>query len=151
MKKQKLILGLAILLVILVIVAFIMGKAKAEQKRKKLLQIDAILENQIGANGVDVDSVLLNVKADTKYDAKADAEAMIKAQGFFTDDETKVFSILSGKTKAQLSTLNQTLMQLHGKSLKLYIEEVFKSYKDMGLSGSYPNYERAMTIIKSAK
>ncbi|MDO1449583.1 hypothetical protein Q0590_25120 [Rhodocytophaga aerolata] len=151
MKKQKLILGLAVLLVIVVIVAFIMGKAKAAQKRKKLLQIDVILENGIGANGVDVDSVLLNVKTDTKYDAKADAQALIKAQGFFTDDETKVFSILSGKTKAQLSTLNQTMMQLHGKSLKLYIEEIFKSYKDMGLSGSYPNYERALTIIKSAK
>src|SRR5690242_12236452 len=132
MKKQKLILGLAVLLVILVIIAFIMGKNKAAQKRNKLLQIDAILENQIGANGVDVDSVLLNVKADTKYDAKADAEALIKAQGIFTDDETKVFSILSGKTKAQLATLNQTMMQLHGKSLKLYIEEVFKAYKDMG-------------------
>lgn len=151
LSKQQIIIGIGIILLVLIITGFILGKIKSVEKKKRLLDIDKIITENIGANGEDIDTLLFKVKPDASFNARPVVEALIKADGIFIDDEDIILNQLAGKSKAQFAKINQVMLQEQGKSLQTYLVGTLRQLVDMGADKSYPKYVKVFNMIKSAK
>jgi hypothetical protein len=140
-----------ILLLLAVVAVAIMGRRKHNAKVRQLQELDKLIDGDIGADGEDATSILHNVKPDTRYNAAKDAEILQKANTT-PDDHTAVFTVLKGKTKAQLATLNKALLQMSGKSLDQFLKDILMDFSDRSWLdwSKYPDYERALAMMKAA-
>ena len=142
------------------LIYFVYRSKKLKEQRKQT--IEAVEEAINTGAGVetknDANSVLLNVKPDTGYTSKAnsDADVLHKAISWYNDDEEAVFKVLTGKTKAQLKTIEIALRNKYGyNGFEAYLDKIFDQRVTLPLVGCVDfdcqNYDKAMRIISSSK
>ena len=94
------------------------------------------------------------MKSDPNYNGSADAQKLHDAIGRFWDDDDTVYSIIKGKSKAKLKSIEKGLQGLGYKSWDDYLKTIFDNM--VSLPFGYcagidcDKYTKALTIIKAA-
>lgn len=140
-------------IILISIVLGIAGGVIAFLKIRKQKTLDeqallAALKAGVGKQGEDIDSLLLETTADSKYTlSAADNSTLLAAHGTFSDTPTNLNQVLSGKTKAQLKALAQQFENKNGQTLDAFVRSIFADWDGFDQDG----YNGILDIVSSAK
>ena len=150
---------LATILVISIgLLVYLMLRAKRlkEERLNTIAKIKEALANGAGEEtGDDAANSLLNVSSDPNYNGDTDAQKLKDAIGTFWDDDEAVYSIIKGKSKAKLKSIELGLQGIGFKSWDDYLKTIFNNL--VSLPFGYcagidcDKYNKALNMIKAAK
>ena len=147
-----------ILIISIGLLVYLMLRAKRlkEERLNTIAKIKEALQNGAGEEtGDDAANSLLNVSSDPNYNGDTDAQKLKDAIGTFWDDDEAVYSIIKGKSKAKLKSIELGLQGLGYKSWDDYLKTIFNNM--VSLPFGYcagidcDKYTKALTMIKSAR
>ena len=160
-ENKRIFLHVYVLVTLLVIsiglLIYFMFRAKRlkQERQNTIAKIKEALANGAGEEtSDDASNSLLNVQPDPNYKGSADAQKLHDAIGRFWDDDNTVYSIIKGKSKAKLKSIEKGLQGLGYKSWDDYLKTIFNNM--ISLPFSYcagidcDKYTKALTMIKAA-
>ncbi len=139
-QKHKLII-LIVLLVIITggLVYYFMRKKQVEEK---VLKISAAIDSGVGALGLDVDSVLVNIKEDTSFiPLKSDLLSMN------SDDEDVIVMAFKNKNKSQIKRMLSVYKNTYNEKFNDHLNDVFSHWYRPYETDSY---QMILSAISSA-
>lgn len=138
------------ILIALVVILIAIGVYIYLSKKKKDANAAIILSaiNQgVGVQGTDIDSLLFSVTAESGYNTpKADLQKLKDAHGTFIDSPDNFKEVFAGKSKARIKKVAQDFMATYGIKLNDYINEVFSDLTGFDTT----RYNQLLNIIRSA-
>jgi hypothetical protein len=160
-ENKSIFLHVYVLVTLLVIsiglLIYFMFRAKRlkEERLNTIAKIKEALANGAGEESSDdASNSLLNVQSDPNYNGNDDAQKLKDAIGTFWDDDETVYSIIKGKSKAKLKSIENGLQGLGYKSWDDYLKTIFNNM--VSLPFGYcagidcDKYTKALTMIKAA-
>ena len=141
-KKRIIILVVAVLILVSV---FVYAKIARGKKRTRLAELKQAIREGIGANGSDIDSILVQVKPDSTYKLSGtDLSLMKEASGYVYDKPENFAKVLTGKSKARIKALSEQMKASSDfqMSLQNWIDKVGVSTGQM---------DQILAIVKQAK
>ena len=149
-------IGLLVIGIGLVIYLMMRAKRLKAERLNTIAKIKEALATSAGEeSNDDAASALLNTTADPNYNGKADAQKLKDAIGTIWDDDEVVYTIIQGKSKAKLKSIEIGLQGLGYKSWDDYLQTIFDNM--LSLPFGYcagidcDKYTKALNMIKAAR
>ncbi len=143
MNKRRIIILVAAAIILASV--FVYAKIARNKKRIRLADLKQAIREGIGANGTDIDSLLVQVKPDPTYTfSGVDLTLMKVSKGVVYDKPENFAKVLTGKSKARIKALSEQMKANSDfqMSLQKWIDSVGVSAGQM---------EQIFSIIKQAK
>ena len=147
----------ALLVIGIGLLIYFMFRAKRlkQERQNTIAKIKEALANGAGEEtGDDASNSLLNVHSDPNYNGNSDAQKLHDAIGTFWDDDETVYSIIKGKSKAKLKSIEKGLQGLGYKSWDDYLKNIFNNMVTFPFGYcagiDCDKYTKALTMIKAA-
>ena len=121
--KRNVVIIAAIVLAVAGIGLWFYVRKKEEEKAQILKNIDEALQTKSGIdpNNPDINKGLIGVRPDSTFDSSVMIKILKEETDNWFKDYTRVLNAFKGKTKAQLSKLNQDLTNQEGYNLNDYL------------------------------
>jgi hypothetical protein len=132
---------IVLLIVLLSIGAAIYAKFRRERIAAQIAKIRLILSEDIGIDGVDIKTIIMETKPDASFDGLPVAITIYNAHRWYNDDEEAIYTALSNRTKAQLASIYQAFEIKYNTDLDSFL----KSFLDIEVE-----YENIIRITKQA-
>lgn len=152
MKLPPVTIAIIVICVLVVLFTFLDTRKRVLEinDAKHLQEIDeirSIIDNAINQDGLGW-ADLSGVEAVSGYNGDALAKELWRILDSFVQSEEEALTLLAGKTKRQLKTIETSLSRLYGLNLNTYLQQLFKN--SLGIIDEQ-GLKRARTIINNAK
>jgi hypothetical protein len=141
--------ALAVLLLLVVVVA-VFAAQNRKRKLSEIAEINQIIDEEIGLDGVDLKTLVSKVKPATGFDGKKWAAQVYNAKSYINDDEEAVYSAFRGKTRAQVASIVQAFKATYGKDIDNYLARSQDEFPYTQFL-SAKEYQIVINIVKASK
>lgn len=149
MPKNKKIFLLFIVVLLVTITVTVYAVLRTRSVRKKMAVISQAIDRGVGELGKDIDSVLINVTADSSYrPAQVDLEKLKDAKSaFWFDKPENITAVFKGKTKAQIKSIINAFESRYGIRFNDHLNDIFSDVTGYDTAG----YQGIITLVQNAR